>query len=155
MLTVDQLTELLKPIVESMGYEWWGMEYRQHRVNSILRVYVDKKEGGITIDDIVSVTEMLSPALDVEEVMSSAYTFEVSSPGMDRPLYTPEQYQRYVGQEIKCQMRFPVQGRRRFQGTLIATDEEKIQLQLSDGSLPEPVELLFAQIDRARVVPQF
>ena len=150
----EKIAALLRPIVESMGYLWWGVEYHANTVNAILRVYVDKAQGGISLDDIVAITEELNPVLDVESPVPSAYTFEVSSPGMDRPLFTEEQFTRYLGETVKCRTRARVAGRRTFQGELLATDSQRetITLALPAGQRPAQVILPLAEIDKARVV---
>lgn len=157
MTREEAIAELLQPVVESMGYEWWGVEYHHNSVNSILRVYVDKPEGGISIDDIVAVTEQLNPVLDVENPIASAYTFEVSSPGMDRPLYTLEQYARYIGETVKLQTRSAVNGQRKFTGVLEAVDADAQTIVLAMPKAKEMTALTldFAQIDKAKIEPTF
>lgn len=150
----EKIAALLRPVVESMGYMWWGVAYHPNTVNAVLRVYVDKPEGDITMDDIVAVTEQLNPVLDVENPIASAYTFEVSSPGMDRPLFTLEQFARYLGETIECRTRERVAGRRTFQGILVAADrdEEKITLELPAGQIPAQVVLTLARINKAQLI---
>jgi len=84
----ERVTELLKPVVESMGFEWVGVEYHHNSVNAILRIYVDRPEGGIDMEGVVEVTEAVNPILDVEDPINAPYTLEVSSPGLDRPLFS-------------------------------------------------------------------
>lgn len=153
----QEISDLLRPTVEAMGYLWWGVEYHPNSVNSILRVYVDKSEGGIGIDDIVAVTEQLNPLLDVENPISGAYTFEVSSPGMDRPLFELSQYALYLGETVSCRLRRALDGRRKFQGELLSVNEDSqsITLALPEGQAPEQVEIALEQIDKARLVPSF
>ncbi|SUO96319.1 ribosome maturation factor RimP [Suttonella ornithocola] len=157
MTREETITELLKPVVESMGYEWWGVEYHHNSVNSILRVYVDKPEGGIGIDDIVLVTEQLNPVLDVENLIASAYTFEVSSPGIDRPLYTLAQYEKYIGETIRLQTRTAVNGQRKFTGILEAVDieAETVKLLLANSKDKTTIKFEFSNIDKAKVEPSF
>lgn len=151
----QDITDILQPVVESMGFIWWGVEYHHNSVNSILRVYVDKADGGISIDDIVDITDQLNPVLDVENPIVTAYTFEVSSPGMDRPLFTPAQFQQFVGATIKCQTRQAVEKRRKFEGVLLHADEEAITLQLPKGQQPAEISLPLSLVDKAKVVPEF
>lgn len=149
------ITELLRPIVESMGFIWWGLEYHYNSMNSILRIYVDTQEGGIGIDDIVTITEQLNPILDVEQPITTNYTLEVSSPGLDRILFTLAQCEQFIGATVHCRLRFPFEGKRKFQGIMTAVDHDKetISLTLTDGAAE--VHLPFTQIDKARIVPQF
>jgi ribosome maturation factor RimP len=84
---LEQLQALLAPVVEGLGYQCWGIEYVSQGKHSVLRIYIDK-EGGILVDDCEAVSRQASGVLDVEDPISSEYTLEVSSPGMDRPLFT-------------------------------------------------------------------
>src|SRR5690554_7567129 len=84
-----------------MGYEYWGIEYRSKGYQSMLRVFIDDAEKGIGIDDCEKVSRQISGVMDVEDPIQTEYTLEVSSPGMDRPLFRPEQYQAFVGQDRK------------------------------------------------------
>lgn len=157
MTREEAVAQLLQPVVESMGFEWWGVEYHHNSVHSILRVYVDKPEGGIGIDEIVEITEQLNPVLDVENPIASAYTFEVSSPGLDRPLYTLKQYARYIGETIKLQTRQAVNGQRKFTGVLQAVDMDKQEVVLHFPQAKADAEqvLAFSMIEKARVEPSF
>lgn len=157
MTREEAVAELLQPVVESMGYEWWGVEYHHNSVHSILRVYVDKPEGGIGIDEIVEITDQLNPVLDVENPIATAYTFEVSSPGMDRPLYTLAQYARYIGETLKLQTRQAINGQRKFTGVLQTVDEQaqEITLHFPQAKTGAQQVLPFAAIEKARIEPRF
>ncbi|WP_072280938.1 ribosome maturation factor RimP [Rappaport israeli] len=149
------ISDLCKPLVESMGYEWVGVEFHANSVNSILRIYVDKPEGGISMEDVVAVTEQINPLLDVKDPISVAYTLEVSSPGLDRPLFTPEHFQRFTGELVKLNVRQPVERRRKFTGVIQSVDLEENKLILSLEKEGEMVELALDNIDKARLVPVF
>ena len=95
-----QLDELIRPAVVALGYELWACEYIPQGKYSLLRIYIDSEQG-ITLDDCEKVSGQISAILDVEDPIHGQYTLEVSSPGLDRPLYTAEHYQRYIGQMIK------------------------------------------------------
>lgn len=82
----DDLNALLGPVVEAMGYEFWGLEYLQGR-GAVLRIFIDKDDG-ISVDDCAAVSHQASGVLDVEDLISGEYNLEVSSPGMERPLFT-------------------------------------------------------------------
>ncbi len=147
-MTGNELTELLEPTLVRMGYELADLEFRQGSSGGLVRVFIDKPEG-IDLDDCEKVSLALSALLDVEEPVPGKYSLEVSSPGLDRKLTKVEHFQRFVGEVVKVQMRFPIAGRRRFRGTLVSLDKENIVVEV-DG---ESHSLALATIDTARLVP--
>lgn len=149
MRKADQLEALLAPTVESMGFMFWGLEYIQGR-GAVLRVFIDHEEG-ITVDDCADVSHQISGVLDVEDPITGEYTLEVSSPGMDRPLFTLEQWQLYIGEQAQVRLLAPVENRRRMTAEIAAVDGDNLHLTVDGQTLVVP----FAQVDRANVVPQF
>ena len=150
MAKETQLTDLLRPVVESMGFVVWGLEFIAQGRQSMLRVFIDHANG-INVDDCAAVSRQLSAVLDVEDPITQEYTLEVSSPGMDRPLFTIEQYQQYANHIIELRLRMPFEGRRKFKGQLIGVEQEDIVLVVDEHEYLLPVEL----IEKAHVVPQF
>ena len=114
----------------------------------MIRVLVDKPEG-IDLEDCEKVSLAVSALLDVEDPVPGNYNLEVSSPGLDRKLTKVEHFQRFAGETLKVQMRFPIEGRRRFRGTLVSSDEENIVVEIGRASLSLPLKT----IDTARLVP--
>lgn len=153
----ERVAELCRPLVESMGYEWVGVKYHHNTRNAILRIYVDKPEGGIGIDDIVEVTEQINPLLDVEDPISAEYTLEVSSPGLDRPLFELAHFAQFVGAQVKLTTRRAVAGQRKFTGVIEAVDAtaQQISLRLPEAKAQPVVMLDYDNIDKARLVPVF
>lgn len=147
---LEQLQALLSPVVEALGYECWGVEFFSQGRHSLLRVYIDH-ENGILVDDCEKVSRQLSGVLDVEDPISVEYTLEVSSPGMDRPLFTLEQFSRYPGEQVKIKLRSPFEGRRNFQGILRGVEDQDIVLLVDDHEYLLPVDM----IDRASIIPRF
>lgn len=143
-----RLQELIEPIVSGMGYELVGSEWLSRSGSSLVRLYIDRA-GGVTIDDCEKVSHQVSGVLDVEEVVRGPYTLEVSSPGLDRPLFTPAHFVRYLGREVKIRTQIPVDGRRNFRGTLRSANETNVVLSV-DGV---DVTLTFDQIEKANLVP--
>ena len=143
------LNELLQPVVESMGFEFWGLEYLQGR-QSTLRIYIDHANG-ITVDDCARVSRQVGSVMDVEDPISHDYLLEVSSPGMDRPLFRLEQYQKSVGETLELRLRMPFDGRRKFKGVLRGIEDTDIVLLVDDHEYLLPIEL----IDKAHIVPKF
>ena len=144
-----QLTQLLQPTVEAMGYVLWGVELISPGKRPTLRLYIES-DAGISVDDCAEVSHQLSGVLDVEDPISNEYTLEVSSPGVDRLLFSPEHYFPYVGEIVDVRLRLPVEGRRRFKGTLLAINNETVFVMVDDKEF----ELPLRSVDRARVFPR-
>lgn len=147
---LEQLQALLAPVVEALGYECWGLEFISQGRHSLLRVYIDRPEG-ILIDDCEVVSRQVSGILDVEDPISGEYTLEVSSPGMDRPLFTLDQFARYVGEQVKIKLRTPFERRRNFQGILRGVEEQDVVVLVDDHEYLLPVD----SIDKANIIPRF
>jgi ribosome maturation factor RimP len=147
-MTGEELTRLLEPTIEQLGYELADLELRLAGRDSLVRVFIDKPEG-VGLEDCETVSRQVSAVLDVEDPVPGHYVLEVSSPGLDRKLTKSAHYRRYVGDDIRVQLRFPIEGRRKFRGRLTAASEETIQIDV-DGQLHE---LPIATIDTARLVP--
>ena len=143
------LTQLLRPTVESMGYSLWGIELISPGRRPTVRLYIEA-ESGVTVDDCAQVSHQVSGILDVEDPISGEYTLEVSSPGVDRLLFHPEQYPPYIGEIVDVRLRLPVDGRRRFKGNLAVAEKETIVIEVDD----QPYELPLRSVDRARAHPR-
>ncbi|NKF22639.1 ribosome maturation factor RimP [Solimonas marina] len=146
----ERLEQILEPLIDSLGYELLLLEYSPNPRNAMLRLYIDGPSG-ITLDDCERVSKEVSGALDVEDPIRSAYRLEVSSPGLDRPLVKPAHFQRFAGQQARVQLMAPVNGRRRFVGEIVAADADVLRIQTEEGV----AEIPFADIDRARLVPDY
>jgi ribosome maturation factor RimP len=147
-MTRDELANLLEPTVERLGYELVDLEVRLGGKGGLVRLYIDKPDG-IDLDDCEKVSLAVSALLDVEDPVPGNYNLEVSSPGLDRKLTKVEHFQRFAGETVKVQMRFPIDGRRRFRGTLVSSDEENIVVEVDGESFSLPLKT----IDTARLVP--
>ncbi|XTZ38910.1 ribosome maturation factor RimP [Salmonella enterica] len=150
MSTLEQkLTEMITAPVEALGYELVGIEFVRGRT-STLRIYIDS-ENGITVDDCADVSHQVSAVLDVEDPITVAYNLEVSSPGLERPLFTAEHYMRFKGEEVSLVLRMAVQNRRKWQGIIKDVDGEMITVTV------EGKDEVFAlsNIQKANLVPHF
>ena len=142
------LTPLFEPVIDSMGYELVGVEFVGGGGHGTLRVYIDREEG-VNLDDCAAISHQISGILDVEEPIKQAYDLEVSSPGIDRPLFKPADYERFSGQTAKIKMAVGLHGRRNFKGRLQGLADDgmvKIEVDGEEFSLP------FADIARANLV---
>lgn len=145
-----KLVELLEPVVTALGYELYGIEYQLQGRHSLLRIYIDTEQG-IAIEDCERVSHQVSGVLDVEDPIQGAYTLEVSSPGMDRPLFKPEHFERYAGSLIKIVTQAPINGQRKFSGRLVGLREQDVVLALEAGELVVP----YDSVDKANIIPEF
>ena len=147
----QNLLDIAEGVVEGLECELWGLELLpRQKAGQLLRVYIDR-EGGVGVDDCEKVSRQMSAVLDVEDPISGEYTLEVSSPGMDRPLFEASQFERYVGGEVRIKLLSTAVGRKNFRGQLLSVADGQLQMNV-DG---ETVTLSLDQIDTARVVPTF
>ena len=151
------LTELLSPSVEAMGYTLWGIEFHPNTKNAILRIFIDK-EDGIGIEDCEIVSHQVAGLLDVHDPITMAYTLEVSSPGLDRYFFYPEQFAQYKEQLISFQLRSAINNRRRFQGKVVDVidNDLSIIMKLENNQFAEEVIIVpISNIDRAQLEIDF
>ena len=141
------IVEIVSPVVTGLGYEFIGAEFGQAENGQTLRVYIDKAEG-IVLEDCAAVSRQLNAVLDVEDTIKSAYQLEVSSPGVDRPLFTEEQFRDQLKEVIRVKMADGVDGRRNFKGELVAVKTGVVTVEV-DGL---DYELPLDDIDQAYVV---
>ncbi|WP_044409341.1 ribosome maturation factor RimP [Thiomicrospira microaerophila] len=148
-MTLEQKIEgLVAPAVEALGMVLWGCEYIAAGKDSTLRIYIDRPQVGVTVDDCAKVSRQVSAIMDVEDPISSAYMLEVSSPGMERPLFKPAHYEDYVGKRVNIRARSPILGRRKFKGELVELHPEHIVVEVDR----ESYEIPFSNIDKANLV---
>jgi ribosome maturation factor RimP len=146
----EKIQNLCQPTIESMGFDFWGCEYLAAGKHSTLRIYIDKPEG-VTVDDCGLVSRQISAIMDVEDPISSAYMLEVSSPGVDRQLFRPEQYAPQKGRLLRVRTTSSIMGRRNFKGPLVEVTADHIEIEV-DG---EVFNIDFALIDKANLVIEF
>lgn len=143
----EQLNNLVHSVVTGLGFQVWGYEYRPHSESALLRIFIEN-EGGVSIDHCTLVSRQIGAALDVEDIIPVAYILEVSSPGIDRVLFTPEQYKDYIGEAVKVRTRSPIEGRRNFKGTIESVGETEVNVTVDNDTFVIP----FNVVDRARLV---
>lgn len=148
---MGDLQAILAPPVEMLGYEFVGYEWFPQGRHSLLRVYIDSPRG-VGIEDCAKVSRQLGAILDVENAILGQYELEVSSPGLDRPLFTLAQYQKYRGKKIKLRLRLPKEGRRNFSGILQQAENANTLIVVGEG---ETWIFSLAEIEKANIVPEF
>lgn len=151
-----QIANLLAPTVQALGLELLGAEYLPAPGGATLRLYIDVPEAEqpermVGIDDCETVSREVSAQLDVEDPISGNYTLEVSSPGIDRPLFTLAQLARHQGQAAKVVLKLPQEGRRRLQGEIARIDGDSVVFTVDGAELA----VAFDNIDKARLVPDW
>ena len=151
MSTIDnRLLGILEPAVEAAGFELVGIEFIRAGKHSILRLFIDH-ENGIDVDACALVSHQVSAVLDVEDPISTLYTLEVSSPGLDRPLFKGHHYSNRIGEVVSMQTVMPTDGRRNFKGNIVSVDGEMVTIKV-DG---QEYTLALANVKKANIVPQF
>ncbi|KZN38992.1 ribosome maturation factor RimP [Pseudoalteromonas luteoviolacea] len=146
----QDLTAMLEPAVEACGYELRGLEFVQAGRHSTLRVYIEH-ENGINVDDCAEVSRQVSAILDVEDPITNEYNLEVSSPGVDRPLFKQAHYEEAQGEEVRLRTKLPQDGRRNFKGDLVAVNGDMITLTV-DG---QEHLIMLGNIERANIIAKF
>ena len=146
----QQLTDMLTPAVATLGFELLGVQLVQAGRSTTVRLFIDGPDG-VTVDNCAEVSHQVSAVLDVEDPIATEFNLEVSSPGLDRPLFVPAHYDKVVGGDIEIKLVVPVAGRRRFKGKLVAIEGDMILLAYEG----KEDRFAFNNIDKANVVPQF
>lgn len=148
----DRVTELCKPLIESLGLQLWGVRYRQGGSKGVLEIYVETPDG-VSADQCGEALTVLSPALDAADIIGPAYVLEVSSPGLDRILFTVDEARMYIGSVVKAELRMPVQSRHKVRGKLLKISSDGL-LKIED-EISGILDIAFANISTARLVPAF
>jgi len=137
----------VEPVVEGMGYDLVGVEYGGGPGNGRLRVYIDA-EDGITVDDCAAVSERLSASLDVDDPIPEAYVLEVSSPGINRPLFERSDFERQVGSRVFVRLGTALEGRKRFKGMLVGVRDEAALVEVDGDTWALPLDA----VDEAHLI---
>lgn len=146
----ERLQAMIAPVVESLACELWGLEYITQGRYTTVRIYIDAP-AGVSLEDCEKVSRQISALMDVEDPIDGEYTLEVSSPGLDRPLYTAAQYALYVGETVSLRLRLAIDGRRRFKGVVTAVEDETLLLSVDNKVVRIPVD----SIDKGTLEPRY
>ena len=144
--SVAKVRDLIEPTVQALELELWGIEHASQGKFSVLRIFIES-EAGITIEDCEKVRRQVSAILDVEDPIAGEYTLEVSSPGLDRPLFTLDQFAQFEGTEVNVRLRSPIEGRRKFKGVIAEVSDDSVSVQVDNQTVALP----FAEIEKANV----
>ena len=146
----EKLVAIIEPAVAALGFELLGVEYLPQGRHSVLRIFIDH-ENGITVDDCGNVSHQVSAVLDVEDPIRGEYTLEVSSPGLDRPLFKLEHYLRFVEQLAELRLHAPLNGRRKFKGRIQGVEGDEVVMDV-DG---EELRFSIDNIEKANLVHEW
>lgn len=146
-MTKEDLIGLLEPTVNALGYELIDLDFTPGG-GGLVRLFIDK-DPVVTLDDCEYVSRQVGDLLDVEDPLPGGYVLEVSSPGLDRRLRTPEHFQDVIGAEIRVELKRAIEGRRRFRGYLTAADATEIVMKVDGTNWQLPL----AEVSVARLVP--
>jgi ribosome maturation factor RimP len=145
----DKLFGLLEPVVAALGYELLEIEWGSAGRSSLIRVYIDRTDGGgIGLDDCERASRSIGAVLDASDPVGTEYQLEVSSPGFDRPLRTAEHFARFEGSEARIELAAPIEGRRRFRGRLGPVEGGEVTIEVDRKVWKLPI----AGISKARLV---
>lgn len=144
----QRVAECVQPTIEDLGFALVRIEFLGLKSPRVQIMVERIDQQGMTVDHCALVSRAVSAVLDVEDLIPGAYTLEVSSPGIDRPLVSLADYDRFTGFEAKVELSRPLEGRRRFRGRLLGTAGDVVSLEMPEGT----VELPFADIHRAKLI---
>ena len=157
----NEIAALLAPTVASLDLELLGVEYLPAPGGALLRLYIDVpadaavdaagEPRSVGIDDCESVSREVSAQLDVADPISGHYTLEVSSPGVDRPLFTAAQFARFAGEDAKATLKLPQDGRRRLQGRILRVDDNTVVFDVDGSEFAVAID----NIEKAKLVPDW
>jgi ribosome maturation factor RimP len=153
---LSKVTAVAQPIIEGQGYELVDLEWKHESGRWVLRVFIDRREGAtdlrVSLDDCANVSHELSTALDVADVIAPAYTLEVSSPGLNRPLRKEADFRRFIGQKAKIRTKHPIgESRRNFSGKLVAVEAGRVKIDVGDQVCEVPVD----DVEKANLIYEF
>lgn len=143
---IAAIEEYAGPVLDDMGLELVEVQFRPEGHGWVLRIFIDKEQG-VIVDDCAHVSREISTWLDVEDLIEHAYHLEVSSPGLERPLKKPADYERFAGRKARVKLKEPRDGQRVFIGILGSIQENKVTLIVDE----KPVRIAFEEIARARL----
>ena len=139
----DRLFGLLEPVVAGLGYELLDIEWSSAGRGSVVRAYIDRTDGGaIGLDDCERASRSIGAVLDAEDPIGHEFRLEVSSPGFDRPLRTEAHFRAQLGKRAKLELAIPLDGRRRFTGTLLGIEGDAVAIEVDGKTFSIPLRSL-------------
>lgn len=146
----ERLASEIEPILEKMGIELVDLEFKRDQVGRVLRIFIDKPDG-IDLDTCSRASEVISNRLDEIDIIETTYNLEVSSPGVERPLVKPKDFQRFIGRKVAVKTAEPIDGRRKFKGVLTEASVEGFKIE-SNG---QTLDFKYDNLKKANLVFEF
>jgi ribosome maturation factor RimP len=146
----ERVWEIAEPLVTHEGLEIVDVEFRRESRGMVLRLYLDREGGGVSLDDLTRVSRQLGDVLDIHDAVPGSYNLEVSSPGINRRLRRPDHFRRFLAQRVRVRLVSPLDGRRGFLGILEAVQPDGIVVREAEGSHA----IRFAEIAQANYEPE-
>lgn len=146
-----QVTDLIEPVLEEMGYDLVDVEYVSAQGRMVLRIYIDKT-GGVDVEDCARVSRGIGDLIDVKDIIEHEYVLEVSSPGLNRPLKKERDFLWAIGKKVKVKTMAPIEGRKNYTGYLSKFHHGYLYIRMEDGMM---VELPWKQVAKANLVYEF
>jgi len=147
----QKVEKIAEPIINNLGYKLVDVEFASEQGRLVLRLSIDKEGGGMTIDDCELISRAVEDVIEAEGAVGMRYNLEVSSPGLDRPLKTKKDFEKYRGKEIRLKTREPIEGRSNYKGVIEGLEGDKIYMIVDGMKLEIPIDL----VSKARLVPDF
>lgn len=130
----EMLSDLIRPEVENLGFIFWGLSSPSSGKRRVIRIYIDG-ENGVNIDQCAEVSRQVGLMLEVEDAIPGAFVLEVSSPGLERPFFSPEQMRAYIGRRVDLQLHEPRGDRRKFKGELTGVEGDTVTMTVDDETM--------------------
>ncbi|AKA69908.1 ribosome maturation factor RimP [Clostridium scatologenes] len=137
---IDELTNLVKPIVTELNYDLYYLELVREGKDNYLRIYIDKEDEAISLQDCEKVSRAVSDMLDVKDPIKDGYYLEVSSPGIERILHTDEHLQKYIGNDVVVNISGLLNGKKKYEGQLVNFNNEEVNIKVEDEEVSIPRE---------------
>lgn len=150
-----EIENIIKPVIETLGFELWGIDFFGSMRPALLRIFIDRAQGYISLDDCTRVSRELSAVLDVEDLIAGSYKLEVSSPGLERPLFKIEHFRRFIGQDVQIRLFAPENGRRKFSGTIKDVKDDTVIITTIEDNTERVFVLPIEKIEKANLSIKF
>lgn len=137
---VQGVEKLVLPVLQDLGLELVDIEYRREGQGWVLRIFIDREEGGVSLDDCSRVSHLTGDLIEVDDLISNSYRLEVSSPGLDRPLKKEQDFLKYKNRRIRLNTFAPIEKRRNFKGTILDFREGVLHLEAQGGPFKIPLD---------------
>ncbi len=147
----DRIARLLEPAIEAEGYYLIDLEYKGDGGSGVLRLFIDRSEGGMTLDDCEKISQLVSPMLDAENIIQGRYFLEVSSPGINRRIRKKADFERFVGSKVKIHVSPPVEGHKSITGIIESVEADEVLVKDERAGLQKVSRVPLERITRANL----